>query len=400
MSPPLATRVTASPATSRANAATCRTSAPGWIPGPWCSATCLSHVSSEKPTSERASASHAPRLSGALGRAAAMLATTRPTSPCRAICGSRLPPSCSATRSTWMTTWSGPKRGGLPYSRLALKALPRTMTRSAAMRAAPAWRSEPRHHGCESGISPRAALVVATGSCATSQSRAISSPAPDQKAPLPARTIGRDARSIASTALATSSGAAGGGAAEGKGEPAGVRCRDDARGEDVVRHLEVYRPRSARAGAVDRFLGGTSDHLASVARCCPLRDRRDHGPLLDIHDGPAPGQAKSGATGDEHQRDVPHARVDEARERVGEPGPSGHRRDACQSGGESPTFSGEGCGALVAHADDPDAGVDAAVEKLDNVAAAEGEKRVDTLTAQRVGHQPAAVRFPSRGFVR
>src|ERR1035441_2375789 len=92
--------------------------------------------------------------------------------------------------------------------RLPLKALPRRSTQSDEARATPAWTREPRHQGWESAMRPRAALVVVTGISAASQKRAMASPAPDQKLPPPARTMGRDAFPNASRTLSRSAGAA------------------------------------------------------------------------------------------------------------------------------------------------------------------------------------------------
>ncbi len=91
-----------------------------------------------------------------------------------------------------------------------MKALPSTSTQSADATAVPAWTREPRHQGCESATRPRAALVVVTGISAAAQKAAISSPALDQKLPLPASTTGREAALRASSARSSSAGEAAG----------------------------------------------------------------------------------------------------------------------------------------------------------------------------------------------
>src|ERR1019366_6080045 len=49
-------------------------------------------------------------------------------------------------------------------------------------------------------------------------------------------------------------------------------------------------------------------------------------------------------------------------------------------------------GALVAHADHPDAGIGTAVEQLKDVTAHQGEERLHAVNAEAISHQAATVR--------
>src|SRR6202043_4182051 len=100
------------------------------------------------------------------------------------------------------------KSGAPPYITLALNADPSTSTQSALGGARPPWTSDPRLQRWESATTPRAALAVITGIPARSAKRAISAPASDQKAPLPARITGRAAEARAAISAPISAGAA------------------------------------------------------------------------------------------------------------------------------------------------------------------------------------------------
>lgn len=181
-----------------------------------CSSIWRSQNASDAAASIRARASHSSRPGGVVPHASQRSRITVAISPTTPTSAARLPPMRSGAMSTWSTVWSTPKSGAPPYMTLALKADPSTSTQSALGRARPPWTSDPRLQGSESATTPRAALAVITGIPAISAKRAISAPASDQNAPLPATITGRSAEARAATSAPISAGAA-----HGRGNDAG-----------------------------------------------------------------------------------------------------------------------------------------------------------------------------------
>ena len=75
------------------------------------------------------------------------------------------------------------------------------------------------------------------------------------------------------------------------------------------------------------------------------------------------------------------------------PGPGGERRHARLAGDLGPALGGERGGRLVAHVDEVDALLAAAVEDREQMAARQREELGDAVRLQALGHQPAAVKL-------
>ena len=82
------------------------------------------------------------------------------------------------------------------------------------------------------------------------------------------------------------------------------------------------------------------------------------------------------------------------------PGPGGHHRHAGPPGDARPAVGGMRGGLFVAHVDDADALVEAAVVDRHHVPAAKGEDERHLLGAQRARHQPSAVNGPHQSLSR
>ena len=239
-----------------------------------------------------------------------------------------------------------------------------------------------------------------TGIWARSAKRAISAPAPDQNAPLPATMTGRSAAASAATSRADVGGRSRAGAGSRPGSRAGptssgcalpyIACGVD---------LEVDRSGAAAAGSVQRLrnVAGYPPGLRAARR--PLRDRRRDGSLVDVHRpprGPAGcGSVRPASITIGTLQAPASTQADQA---VGESRARGHGRDAGVAGGQRPSLGGEHRSAFVTRVDDPDVLVDARVEKWEDVPAGEREDGGDATLAERSRDQRAAVR--ARGGAR
>ena len=227
--------------------------------------------------------------------------------------------------------------------------------------------------------------MVVTGISALAQRAAIASPAPDQKAPPPARTTGRVAFRSASSARSSSAGAAADrtGASGKPQAPSGGSIRAMKTSWGTSRYTAPGRPLTAmwKASSVSRCSA-----LGAVGHPAPLGERGQHPLLVDVLDRSPAAPLERGAPGQHDQWHVPESGVGEAGEGVGEARPGGDRTDARATGGEREALRRHGDGTLVAHPDDGDPLVDAAVEQLDDVATPQREERLHAMGVEALSH--------------
>ena len=249
----------------------------------------------------------------------------------------------------------------------------------------PAWTRDPRHQGCEvrdqapggAGGRHRDLGRGAEGGDLLTGSRPEGAPAGEDDGPR-RRPEGLDRP----FQVRRRGGRTGRGGREAPGARGGLHPGH----EDVVGDLQVDRPGPARDRLVEGLVGEAREGLGAVGDPQPLGDGGQHPLLVDVLDRPAPASLERGAAGDHDQRHVGDGGVGEARHRVGEARPGGDRADPGAAGGEGEALRRLGHGALVAHADDPEALVGTAVEQLDDVPAPECEKRLHTIGAEALGH--------------
>ncbi len=165
----------------------------------------------------------------------------------------------------------------------------------------------------------------------------------------------------------------------------------DRRHEHVHGQVDVDRTHAGR----ERGPEGGVQHLPRAAR---LQDRVDplgHRPqqleLGRVLQRPHALQRQRVAPTEQDHGAVGVGRVGHAGDRIGHPGPGGHRGHPRPEGQPSVGVGGVGRGLLVTDVDDPDAPVLAPVEDRADVAARQGEQRVHPFVGEVVGDQPASV---------
>ncbi len=156
--------------------------------------------------------------------------------------------------------------------------------------------------------------------------------------------------------------------------------------EHVVRHLEIDRAGAPTGRLMEGLVGEALEVLRVVGHRAPLGERGDHPLLVDVlHRSPA-ASLERGPSADQDQRHVPDRGVCEPGERIGEARTRGHRGHPGPAGGEGKALGRHRDGALVAQPDDPDVGVDAAVQQLDDVAAPQSKERLHAVGTEAFSH--------------
>ena len=160
--------------------------------------------------------------------------------------------------------------------------------------------------------------------------------------------------------------------------------------EDVARDLEIGRA----VGAVEALARGHRHHvghpLGREHAGSELGDRRHHVDMRQVLERAHPVLGERALAADMEDRALRPEGGGDAGDRVGAAGPGGGHHAAELPGLAGIAVGGMRRGLLVAHVDDADAGIEAAVVDVDDMPAAEGEDRVHPLVAERAGDQMAA----------
>ncbi len=162
--------------------------------------------------------------------------------------------------------------------------------------------------------------------------------------------------------------------------------------EDVHRNLEVGGPRDAGDRVADRELDVLGDAVGLVDGVGVLGDGPHHADVVHLLERAA-AQVREGPLSAEHEdRRVRAPGVGDAGDPVGDAGPrrDGGDADAARVAARPGVGRVDGR-LLVAHVDDLDALVDAAVVEGHDVAAAEREDTLDAGLLERLGRELPAV---------
>ena len=144
-----------------------------------------------------------------------------------------------------------------------------------------------------------------------------------------------------------------------------------------------------RRGSASSMRPGISAVVSAVA--ANLVSGRTNGHVVELlQRALAPAHRRRAAAEHEHRRAVLLRGGDRAHA-VGHAGPRGERRHARLAGDLGPALRGEGGGRLVAHVDEVDALLAAAVEDREQVPARKREELRHAVRLQALGHQPTPV---------
>ena len=160
--------------------------------------------------------------------------------------------------------------------------------------------------------------------------------------------------------------------------------------EDVARDFEIGRP----IGAVEALARGHRDHVGHAFggehAGCELGDRRHHVDMRQILERAHPVLGERALPADMEDRAFRAERRRHPGDRVGAAGAGGGDDAAELAGLARIAVGGMRGGLFVAHVDDADPLVEAAIVDVDDMPAAEGEDGVHPLVPERSRHQMAA----------
>ena len=164
----------------------------------------------------------------------------------------------------------------------------------------------------------------------------------------------------------------------------------NARVQHVARYLEKRRSGRAVVALAKRHAHHVGDSFRGRYRRRELGDRLHHVDVRQVLQRAHPMLRERALAADQQHRALRAKRVGDAGDRVGGARP---RRDHRASGlaGDAPVaVGGMGRDLLVAHVDDLDPLVQAAVVDVDDMSAAQREDGLDALVLERLGDQVAA----------
>ena len=167
----------------------------------------------------------------------------------------------------------------------------------------------------------------------------------------------------------------------------------NARIQHVARYLQERRSGRAVVTLAKRHAHHVGDPFRAWHRRRELGNRLHHVDVRQVLQRSHPMLRERALAADQQHRALGAKRIGDAGHRVGR---ARSRRDHRASGlaGDSPVaVGGMGRDLLVAHVDDLDAFVQAAVVDVDDMAAAQGEDGLDALVFERLGNQVAAGNF-------
>jgi len=172
--------------------------------------------------------------------------------------------------------------------------------------------------------------------------------------------------------------------------------RDDGLGyldlaiEDIARNFQVHRSR----GAVECLARGHRDHvrdaLGARYRGGELGDRRHEIDVRQVLERSHLVLRQRALPADMQHRALGAKGGGNPRHGIGAAGPGGGDHATELAGLSRVTVRGVSCDLFVAHVDDADPFIDAAIVNVDDVPAAQGEDRIDAFVLERLGDQMPA----------
>ena len=150
-----------------------------------------------------------------------------------------------------------------------------------------------------------------------------------------------------------------------------------------------YRRRPTAARSASSI--SASDRVGRLRGRGEPRQRRDERHVVDLLQRTLPPAQRRRPTAEDHQRRLVLLRGGHRAHAVGDAGTGGQSRDPGQPGHLRPAFGGERGGLFVSRVDQPDVLGAAAVVDREQVAAREGEDRVDPAGPQPPGDQVSRV---------
>ena len=164
--------------------------------------------------------------------------------------------------------------------------------------------------------------------------------------------------------------------------------------ELIDRHLEEHRAGQAGGGDAERHVDVLRHAPPFGTETAHLVIGRMSSTWFMSCSEPMSANGARALPADDDHRDVGAVRARHAGHGVGEAGSRGDDRHAGPTGDARPAVGRVRRGLLVAHVDDADALVEAAVVDRHHVPAAEGEDEGDVLGAQRARHQRPPWMYP------
>ena len=160
---------------------------------------------------------------------------------------------------------------------------------------------------------------------------------------------------------------------------------------DVHREVDEGGPGVRRDGRGQRLVDERRDLGRRLGRRRQLGQRPHEGHVVELlQRALAPAHRRGTAAEDEHRRAVLLRRGDRAHP-VRHAGAGGQRSHAGLSGDLGPALGGEGGGRLVAHVDEVDALLAAAVVDREQMPAGQREELGHAVRLEALGHQPPPV---------
>ena len=170
----------------------------------------------------------------------------------------------------------------------------------------------------------------------------------------------------------------------------------DARIQHVARDFQERRSGRAVVALAKRHAHHVGDPFRGRHRRRELGNRLHHVDVRQVLQRAHPMLRERALAADQQHRALGAKRVGDAGHRVGRARPRRDHRASGLAGDPPVAVGGMGRDLLVAHVDDLDALVQAAVVDVDDMAAAEREDGFDALVLERLGDQVAARDFLAR----
>ena len=170
----------------------------------------------------------------------------------------------------------------------------------------------------------------------------------------------------------------------------------DARVEHVARYLQERRSGRAVVALAKRHAHHVGDPFGAGHRRRELGDRLHHVDVRQVLQRAHPMLRERALAADQQHRALGAKRIGDAGHRVGRARTRGDHRASGLAGDPPVAVGGMRRDLLVAHVDNLDALVQAAVVDVDDMAAAQREDGLDALVLERLGNQVAARNLLSR----
>ncbi len=160
--------------------------------------------------------------------------------------------------------------------------------------------------------------------------------------------------------------------------------------EDVGRDLHEDGAGPTSVGVAESHAQDLGDALGVVDRGGELGDRPHQADVVQLLQRAHVGLLQRPLTADDQHGHLGTPGVGHRGHRIGGARAGRDHGTAGKAGQSGPGVGGVSGGLLVAHVDDADVGIDAAIVNVDDVSAAEGKDRLDPLGLEGPGYQLAA----------